>query len=200
MCEPTGQRGAARVELVVGEVVRVGEARVVGVGRERERRAARPAADHLRGEPEPRLRVAAPVGAPRRAVDVAPEPGHVLAQLAEDEVAAVAPEVGAAGALRVARQHRSPGRRRRRAAAGRCRGRTRSGSRARTRRRGRSSRAGRSSRGPRRTAARSRRGSRTARSRRGPTSRAGGAARARRPRARASAPPRAARRPASSRA
>ena len=62
--------GSARVELVVGEVVRAGEARVVGVGRERERRAARPASDHLRGEPEPRLRVARSVGAPRHAVDV----------------------------------------------------------------------------------------------------------------------------------
>ena len=52
--------------------------RVVGVGRERERRAARPAADHLRGEPEPRLRVARAVGAPRRTVEEAPEAGHVL--------------------------------------------------------------------------------------------------------------------------
>ena len=97
--------GSAGVELVVAEVVRGGEARVVGVGRERERRAARPAPDHLRGEPEPRRRVARAVGAPRHPVEEAPEPGYVLPQLPDDEVAAVAPQVGAAGALGVARQH-----------------------------------------------------------------------------------------------
>ena len=85
---------SARIEVVVAEVVGAAKARVVGVGRERERRATRPATYHLGGDPHPLLRVARPVGSPRHTVEKAPEPGHVLPQLAEDEVAAVAPEVG----------------------------------------------------------------------------------------------------------
>ena len=80
---------AAGVVCVVGEVVRVGEARIVRVRRQRERGAAGPAADHLRGESKARVRVAAAVVAAGGLVGEAPEPADVLAQLAEDEVAAV---------------------------------------------------------------------------------------------------------------
>ena len=107
MCAPIGQRGPARVERVVGEVVGVRERRgssASGASASGAPPGQRPtifAASRVRG----RVRS---VGALRRAVEEAPEAGHVLRELAEHEVAAVAPEVGSTGALGVARQ-RSPG-------------------------------------------------------------------------------------------
>ena len=89
MCAPIGQRAPSRIELVVAEVVRLREAGSSPFRRERQRGAARPAADDLRGEPKRALGVGRPVGASRRAVEEAPETPHVLAQLAEDEIAAV---------------------------------------------------------------------------------------------------------------
>ena len=94
MCAPTRAARAVTVVLEVGEVVRLSECGVVAVGCERERCAARPAPDHLRGEAKPALGVGASVRAPRRLVDEAPEGVDVLAQLAEDEVGAVACELG----------------------------------------------------------------------------------------------------------
>ena len=128
-------RPGSAPRAVVGVVARSRSprrGRIVRVRRERERRAARPAADHLRREPEPRLgRVASRPVAARRVRLASDEvaarsrrrPGR---SCAEDEVAAVAVE----------------------RAAGRRSGRTRSGSRAGTRRRGRSARAGRSCASP----------------------------------------------------
>ena len=103
MCEPTGQRAPCGSSREVGEVVRLGECRVVALGRERERCAARPASDHLRREAEAALRIGAPVRPLRLLVEEAPEAVDVLAQLAEDEVGAVARQVGASVEERLVR-------------------------------------------------------------------------------------------------
>ena len=82
--------------MEVGEVVCLGERGIVVGGRERERCAAWPAPDHLCREPRPADGIGAAVRAFRGAVEKAPEALDILAQLAEDEVGAVAPQIGAA--------------------------------------------------------------------------------------------------------
>src|SRR5262249_5297004 len=95
---------AVRVDRLVAEVVRLGQGRIVPLRGQRQRGAARPAADHLRGQPRPRRRVAGAVRTARRGVDEAPEARHVLPQLSEDQVAAVLAEVGPAVAVGAPRE------------------------------------------------------------------------------------------------
>src|SRR6266498_1347437 len=91
---------AERVRIVIHKVVGGGQRRIIGVRRQRERRTAWPAADHLRGEPDTSLRVAT-----YGVVDKVPERAYVLATLAEHQVRAVAAEVGLASAGFVEGQH-----------------------------------------------------------------------------------------------
>ena len=88
---------AGRVAVRVAEPVCGRVRRVVRVGSLDERRAAGPAADHLRCQRDR-------VGGARRLAHEPPEAGHVLLHLAHDQVAAVAAEVVAAGG-RVDGQH-----------------------------------------------------------------------------------------------
>ena len=93
MCAPSGQRRPARV---VGVVAEVGASRASGSSRVRgqhQRGAAAPAADHLGGEPLLRGRVLVPAAVRVRSRRNAWNAVDVLAELAHDEVGAVAPEV-----------------------------------------------------------------------------------------------------------
>ncbi|CAM5662672.1 hypothetical protein SCANM63S_04369 [Streptomyces canarius] len=88
---------------MVAEAVVRGQRGVVVLGRPDQRSAAGPAPHHARGERLLCGGVAAAVGAACLRVEVVPEGLDVLAELPEDQVAAVAPEVRAA--LRGAGQH-----------------------------------------------------------------------------------------------
>src|ERR1051326_2537785 len=66
---------------------------VVGIGRERDRRAARPATNHVRGQPRSLCGILSNGG------DVSPETADVLRQLAEHQVRAVATEIDLSAAL-----------------------------------------------------------------------------------------------------
>lgn len=88
---------AVAVRREIAEVVLLTELGAIAVGRQHERRAARPAADHLAGESYARLPARTAVLSPCRPVAELPEGAHVLTQLAQHQVAAVAAEVAQCG-------------------------------------------------------------------------------------------------------
>src|SRR3954453_5913316 len=84
---------AVAVHGEIAEVVLLTELGAVAVGRQHERRPARPTTDHLAGEPNACLAAGTAVGSPCRPVTEFPEAADVLAQLAQHKVAAIAAEV-----------------------------------------------------------------------------------------------------------
>src|SRR5947209_9241022 len=99
-----GTLAAVCIRLEVRKVVLISEFRIVCLGREDQRGTTLPAPHHLRREAGLFGRIAAAVIVPGRVVQKPLEPGHILTQLAKDEVGAVAAQVPIARSSSVERQ------------------------------------------------------------------------------------------------